>query len=181
MHKLFSRAAFALFIIFFILLTTFFILRTLFPLTHSDTIEKYCIQYDVKTSLAMALIKAESNFKPDATSHANAKGLMQLTEETFDFCNENLGVEHADIFNPHQNIRAGVWYLSYLLKRYDGNTQNAVAAYNAGATNVDTWLGDSRYSIDGKSLKKIPFGETLRHVNKINNYKKIYEFLYWKG
>lgn len=178
MHKKLSRAAFALLIIFFILLITFFTLRGLFPRTHSDIIEKYCVQYDVDTFLAMALIKAESNFKSDAVSHANAKGLMQLTEETFEFCNENLNAQYADIFNPQENIRAGVWYLSYMLKRYNGNTENAIAAYNAGATNVDNWLSDSRYSSDGKTLKEIPFGETLRHVDKISRYKKIYEFLY---
>lgn len=178
MHKKLLRAALALLIVSVILSGTYFVLRALFPRTHSDIIDKYCAEFNVDTHLAAALIKAESNFDENAVSHANAKGLMQLTEETFDFCNKNLNMENSDIFNPHSNIRAGVWYLSYLLNRYGGNTDNAVAAYNAGATNVDNWLSDSRYSADGKTLKEIPFGETLRHVEKISRYRAIYKFLY---
>lgn len=178
MHKKLSRALIALLIIFVILVAMFTVLRGLFPRAYIDTIEKYCTEFDVDTSLVLALIKAESNFKANAVSHANAKGLMQLTDETFEFCNDSMGESDTDIFNTQSNIRAGVWYLSYLLKRYDLSIENAVAAYNAGATNVDNWLSDSRYSSDGKTLKEIPFGETLRHVNKISRYKKIYEFLY---
>lgn len=178
MRKKLSRVISALFIIFFIIIIAFGVMRALFPRTHIDYIEKYSRSFGVDSSLVLALIKAESNFNPDAVSHANAKGIMQLTEETFEFCNDVMKADAGDILSPEENIRAGVWYLSYLLGRYDGNCKNALAAYNAGATNVDKWLKDSRYSDDGKTLEEIPFGETYRHTEKIARYKIIYDFLY---
>lgn len=170
----------AVIIVVLIAAAAFLLLRGLFPSKHSDLTYKYCKAYNVDRHLVLALIKAESNFRPDAVSHAGAKGLMQLTDDTFEYCMNSLGQNFSknDIFIPDKNIRAGVWYLGFLLKKYDYNTKNAIAAYNAGSSNVDKWLCDERYSSDGKILKEIPFGETLRHVEKINSYYKVYKFLY---
>ena len=178
MRKRLSRVVSALFIIFFIIIIAFGVMRALFPRAHIEYIKKYSHKFGVDSSLVLALIKAESNFNTDAVSHANAKGIMQLTEETFEFCNDTLKTDAGDILSPEENIRAGVWYLSYLIERYNGSCKNALAAYNAGATNVDKWLSDSRYSDDGKTLKEIPFGKTYRHTEKITRYKIIYDFLY---
>lgn len=179
MHKKkLSRVPLAFFIIFLIIVIALNVLHSLFPRTYIKHIEKCSSEFGVETSLVLALIKAESNFNPDAVSRANAKGIMQLTEETFDFCNIALKTDNENILAPKANIRAGVWYLSYLIKRYNGNFKNALVAYNAGATNVDKWLSDPRYSLDGKTLDEIPFGETKRHTEKIIRYKMIYDFLY---
>ena len=156
---------------------TVFVGHGLFPIKHENSIQKYCDMYGVDTHLILALIKAESNFKDDAVSHANATGLMQLTKETFAFFEETTNAR-GDIENPNDNIHAGVWYLSYLLERYEGNTKNALAAYNAGLSNVDTWLKDPLISSDGKTLKKIPFGETARYTEKVSRYTIIYRMLY---
>lgn len=174
------RAAIALLIILSIITLCAVIVYRLFPSRHGDIINKYCDEFDVSPHLVMALIKAESNFDEDAVSHAGAKGLMQLTDETFEHCMKVLGREPSaeDISNPDTNIYAGVWYLSYLLEKYDGDITKAVAAYNAGATNVDKWLQNPELSPDGKTLADIPFGETKRHCEKISRYYKIYEFLY---
>ncbi len=174
------RAAIALLIILLIVTLCAVIIYRLFPAKHSDIINKYCDEFDVSPHLVMALIKAESNFNENAVSHAGARGLMQLTDKTFEHCMNVLGKDASgeDISNPDVNINAGVWYISYLLKKYDGDITNAVAAYNAGATNVDKWLQDSSLSPDGKTLSDIPFGETKRHCEKIKSYYKIYEFLY---
>lgn len=178
MHNRLSKIILALLIILVILISVFSVLRGLFPRKYSDIIEKYCAVYGVDELLVLSLIKAESNFDTNAVSHAGAKGIMQITEDTFEFCNEAISSEKGDIFGPEDNIRAGVWYLSYLMKRYDNNIKNTVSAYNAGATNVDNWLSDKRYSADGKTLDTIPFGETQRYTDKISRYKRIYEFLY---
>ncbi len=178
MHKLFKKILWALICIAVIVCVSFSMLRYLFPLSHYDTINKYCSKYGVDTQLVLALAKAESNFNEDAISHAGAKGIMQVTDETFLFCIENTDIESKNIFSPDANIHAGVWYLSHLIKKYDGNTQNALAAYNAGMGNVDKWLKDTRYSSDGKTLKEIPFSETVRYTEKINRYKIIYSILY---
>lgn len=172
--KFFSAAS-VICIVFFI---TALACRNLFPDSFSSYIDHYCRKYGVSPSLVYALIKAESNFDPRAVSGANAKGIMQITPQTFSFCAQKENISDADIFSIEDNIRAGVWYLSYLQARYDSDTYCILSAYNAGPSNVDKWLADKRCSKDGKKLDFIIFDETRRYVTKITQYKKIYEFLY---
>ena len=180
MYKKFVRIIPASLCIILIIAISFSVLRNLFPHHHIDTIEKYCKKYGVDTNLVLAIVKAESNFKKDVVSHAGAKGIMQLTDETFQFCAEKAELETNNIFDIDTNLHAGVWYLSYLIERYDRNILNAVAAYNAGMGNVDKWLDNPDCSPDGKKLSDIPFSETKRYTEKINRYIVIYNILYKK-
>lgn len=177
MYNKLQKTLSAFIYIILIVLISMWILRFLFPRPHMDVINKYCTQYGVDKNLVSAIIKAESNFREDAVSHAEAKGIMQITDGTFLFCKENIKLESENIFDIDANIHAGVWYLSFLSEKYDGNTENILAAYNAGMGNVDRWLGDLRYSSDKKTLKRIPFSETAHYVEKIKRYKIIYSIL----
>ena len=105
---------------------------------------------------------------------------MQITDDTFSYCIDAMGLKDnsLSIENPRDNIQVGIWYLSFLLKKYYGNTENSIAAYNAGPGSVDRWLSDKNSSKDGMNLSYIPFGETFRHVKKISLYTKIYKLLY---
>ncbi len=177
MYNKLQKTLSSLIYIILIVSITIWILRCLFPRPHMNIINKYCNQYGVDKNLVSAIIKAESNFKEDAVSHAEAKGIMQITDGTFLFCKENIKLESENIFDIDANIHAGVWYLSFLSEKYDGNTKNILSAYNAGMGNVDRWLEDPRYSSDKKTLKKIPFSETAHYVEKIKRYKIIYSIL----
>ena len=104
-----------------------------------------------------AVIWQESKYDPHARSHAGAQGLMQLMPATA----KRFGCEHPD--DPEQNITAGTKYLSWLLKRFSGNVELALAGYNAGEGSVDKYDGIP------------PFGETQNYVKIITDrYGKTY-------
>ncbi len=145
---------------------------------YSSEVEAASKEFGVDENLIYAVIRTESGFREDAESHAGAVGLMQLMPDTFTWLQGNLDGEviysESDLKNPAINIRYGTYYLAYLTALY-GNESTAVAAYNAGAANVDKWLSDVRYSQDGTTLTDIPYKETKQYVQKVEDAKKIYE------
>ncbi len=153
----------------------------LYPQKYSEYVLKYAEEYGIDSDLLFAVIKCESNFKADAVSNAGAKGLMQLTEDTFNWVCEKVYGNTVDtqlLFDPETNIKCGSWYLSHLYTRFGGKNE-IIAAYNAGPAHVVEWLSDSRYSADGVTLSEMPFSETAVYVEKVEKtmdiYKKLYE------
>lgn len=108
-------------------------------------------RHRVDPALVRAVIETESNWNPKAWSHKGAGGLMQLIPTTA----QRWGA--YDVFDPQQNIDAGVKHLKWLLERYNGNLDLALAAYNAGEGAVDRVHGVPAYR------------ETRNYVQKVQN------------
>jgi soluble lytic murein transglycosylase-like protein len=123
-------------------------------------------KYGIPVALIKAVIDTESSFNPSVTSSAGAKGLMQLMDATA----QGLGV--SDPYDPVQNIDAGVRYLSYQIKRFNGQENMALAAYNAGPGRVQR-LGVNSDEQLMAVLDKLPL-ETQRYITKIQNAREKY-------
>jgi soluble lytic murein transglycosylase-like protein len=101
-----------------------------------ETAEKHKLD----PALLTAMAQVESAFNPRAVSHKGASGLLQLMPQTA----ERFGVD--DVFNASQNVDGGARYLKWLLERYEGRTDLALAGYNAGEAAVDQYGGVPPYS-----------------------------------
>ncbi len=120
-----------------------------------DLIHEKAAKYDVDPALVAAVIEQESRFRIRARSHVGARGLMQLMPRT------GRWMGARDLYDPEQNVDAGVKYIKYLDKRFDGDLKNTIAAYNAGEGNVERYGGIP------------PFRETQTYVKKVmSNYDK---------
>ncbi len=122
---------------------------------YDDIIAEASEAYDVPFGFIKAVIRVESNFNPNALSHAGAMGLMQLMPRTA----ASLNV--TDPYDPRQNIFGGTKFLRILIDRYDGDINLILAAYNAGDAAV------ARY--DG-----IPYPKTRGYVSKVYSHYRNY-------
>lgn len=155
-------------------------LKTMYPLKYTDIVEKNAAEFSLPLSLVYGIIHTESHFDSEAVSHAGAKGLMQLMDATYEWIQQKLPEEPAplsEIFEPSVNIRSGCKVMQLLLKQF-GNTNTALAAYNAGSGNVSKWLKNPEYSTDGVTLTAIPITETKNYVERVLNAQKRYQTLY---
>jgi soluble lytic murein transglycosylase-like protein len=123
--------------------------RPLWESKYNDIIIAAARKHDIDAALVSAVIKAESDYNPRTVSHKGARGLMQLMPATA----KRFGVSNS--FDPEENIYAGTKYLRWLLDKFEGNADLAVAGYNAGEGNISKYNGVP------------PFRETVTYINRI--------------
>ena len=152
------------------------VMRTIYPLRYADTIRQVSEENDLEPTFVAAVIYTESRFRPDAESHQEAYGLMQLLPQSARFIQRRSGIE-GDFRDPKVNIRLGTWFLGYLNDRYDGDERLMLAAYNSGEGSVDAWTSDEGFDIK----KDIPYKETRQYVNRALEAQKTYRDLYGKN
>jgi soluble lytic murein transglycosylase len=140
------------------------------PLRHEDIIRQQAEAKGLDPALIAGVIYTESRFR-DQTSHAGAKGLMQLLPSTADDIARKSGgtaFVQGDLANPQVNISYGSFYLRYLMRRYGGNEVLAIAAYNAGEGRVDGWIFAARHRGEQfDHARHIPFPETRHYVEQV--------------
>jgi soluble lytic murein transglycosylase len=152
------------------------------PLRHEDIIRQQSADKKVDPFLVAGVIYAESKFS-DQTSHAGARGLMQITPDTAHAIAQRtggVGFTEEDLSDPQVNISYGTWYLRNLLDRYGENPVLVLAAYNAGQGNVDKWLADAKASGRTLTVATIPFAETRAYVRRVLDAEKDYRATYGK-
>ena len=145
--------------------------RARYPLRYEELVLGHARNYRLEPQLLAAVIYQESKFDADAESSSGAIGLMQLLPDTAKGIALRTGGSAFtvdDLYVPELNIRYGAWYLRHLLDKY-GDERTALAAYNAGQTNVDRW----RASGSG-----IQFAETRHYVERVQELKRIYARAY---
>jgi soluble lytic murein transglycosylase len=146
------------------------------PLRHEDVIRQQAGEKGVDAALIAAVIYSESKFS-DQESSAGARGLMQITPEaaqTIAKNSEATTFELKDLGDPEINIRYGTFLLREYLDRYDGDETAALAAYNAGPSNVDDWGGATL------EVEDIPFPETRAYVEEVLEKQGEYRRKYGK-
>jgi soluble lytic murein transglycosylase len=145
--------------------------RVRYPLKYEQIVRGHARNYQLDPALLAAVIYQESKFRPDAKSSSGAIGLMQLQPETAKGIAIRTGgsrFQTSDLYVPEINVRYGSWYLRHLLDKY-GDEKTALAAYNAGQQNVDTWRAEGR---------GIQFSETRAYVDRVEHLKGVYRHAY---
>lgn len=136
-------------------------------------------------ALIYSVIRQESNFDTHARSPVGATGLMQIMPQTAKHearLMKRAFSLHALTQSPNTNVAIGSHYLQRLLDIYDGHIPLALAAYNAGASNVKKWLQDYGDPRKGEIsmlqwIESIPFRETRNYVQRILENREIYQAL----
>ena len=176
MQKNFGIALIVSFVLVELICGIFLVMSLVFPLKYRDDIKKFSLKYNLVESEVASLIRAESGFSKDKVSKKGAIGLMQIMPSTALYISNLYDIDYTgldDLFIPAKNIEIGSAYLNYLTKKFE-ERDTVIASYNAGETIVRTWLKNSNYSSNGKSLDTIPFNETKNYVKKVKNGTKIY-------
>jgi len=155
--------------------------RLWYPLDYAPVVSGNARLYHLDPALVAAVIYEESQFDPSARSGAGAVGLMQLLPDTARGIALHTGGTRfdpaTDLLDPDLNVRYGCWYLRHLREKYaayPNGDELALAAYNAGQTNVDRWIeGTSR----GQPVR-IRFAETRDYVADVERLQKLYRRAY---
>ncbi len=157
--------------------------RQHYPMPYTEIVSKYAAEYEIDPLFIYAVMKTESDFDPNAVSEADARGLTQVAETTFDWIKGKLRDKDAvfsDLFDPEVSIRYGTYFLHYLYEEF-GSYEMAAAAYHAGRGAVNEWIDNPAFSHDGESLHTIPSEKTAHYVHKVMQAYKKYAFLYPNG
>lgn len=161
----------------------------LFPRHYWSTLVRNAEANGLDPYLVAALIRQESEFNPGAVSYANAYGLMQLLPAVGRAQARKLRLRSfrtSSLLGPSVNLQLGAAYLRQLLDGYSsdgasGQTEYALASYNAGEDRVKSWLANGPYADIPEFVESIPFTQTREYVQAVLRNRKLYERLYGNG
>lgn len=150
-----------------------------FPLPHARALRDEAKKNALDPAWVAALIRAESAWRADARSHADARGLMQLLPGTAKMEANRLGLGWrgtASLSDPNTNLALGTAHLAQMLARHGGQPYLATAAYNAGPAPVARWLAQRPPQQIDLWIETIPYRETRDYVARILAFSAIYDW-----
>jgi soluble lytic murein transglycosylase len=151
------------------------------PLEYENAIRSEADRYGLDSALVAAVAEAESGFTPDSRSSEGAVGVMQILPGTARFIARQPtrpSPSPERLTEPDVGFAYGAWYLRYLIDRH-GSVPSALAAYNAGESNLSRW--EEAAESQGRSLRvpeDIPFTETREFVSRVEDLAKVYRRSY---
>jgi peptidoglycan lytic transglycosylase len=154
--------------------------EALFPKPYWTDLKHYASANALDPYLVASLIRQESAFNPNAVSHANAVGLMQLLPKVGRGVAKQEKLKHfstQQLFTPATNLRLGTRYFRSMVDKF-GSFEFALAAYNAGTDRVQDWMGQGKYRDPQEFVESIPFTETREYVQNILRNANVYRQLY---
>ncbi|WP_160758800.1 murein transglycosylase [Serratia symbiotica] len=157
-------------------------LQERFPLAWPQEFRRATDDKGITLSYAMAIARQESAWNPKAQSPVGAAGLMQVMPRTAQHTVQMFTIPGyvgaSQLFDPQTNITIGTRYLEYLYQQFGRNRILSTAAYNAGPSRVNTWLGNSAGRVDAVAfVESIPFSETRAYVKNVLAYDVFYRYL----
>ena len=154
--------------------------EALFPKAYWGDLKRFSAQNELDPYLVASLIRQESEFNPNAISHANAVGLMQLLPGTGKKVAKDVKLHHfnaSQLYTPAVNLQLGTRYFKTMVDKF-GSFEYALAAYNAGSDRVEDWLSQGKYRDPQEFVESIPFTETREYVQAILRNANVYKQLY---
>lgn len=152
-----------------------------YPTPFKETVLEYARKRELNPALIFAIMREESGFNPRVESWANARGLLQLIEDTARRTAASDGLSpfsFEQLYDPSVNIRLGSAYMANLGSQAQGHPALIMAGYNAGFGVVSRWIEESGELPLDLFVEDIPFGQTRHYVKRVLMSYWIYSYLY---
>ena len=148
------------------------------PRAYEQIVREVAAERGIDHNLLLAVMRVESVYSPRIVSYAGAIGLLQIMPRTGRLIARSMGREGFgidDLLDPRTNIEFAAWYLSSLIRRFDGRVPLAVASYNGGPHNVRRWMSEHSDGMPVDAFcERIPFDQTHRYVRRVLSHWAAY-------
>lgn len=152
-----------------------------YPYAYKEIVDKYSKIYEVDPLFILAVMRQESNFKPDAGSYAGARGLMQIMPATGKGIADQIsmsGYEDEMLFDPETNINMGAYYLGQQLDSFEQNMIYCLGAYNGGPGSMSNWISRFGTISEDEFIEHITYLETKDYIKRVLGNYYLYKLLY---
>jgi soluble lytic murein transglycosylase len=155
--------------------------KMMYPIKYREVIDANAGIYGVDPLLIAAIVRVESNYRPQLISSKGAVGLMQIMPDTAQWILTMEGfstLNMKSLHEPKSNIQIGVKYIDLLNRQFNNNLAEVLAAYNAGPGNVSKWRETNVWDGKLENIHQIHFWETRKYVDRVIYYYKKYQKTY---